>query len=312
MRLNAGKTAHPMSISTFLSKIKSGGETGKPTDSPARVTREALKAFRANAAEDLHLVYSPMKVGGKSLVATLRELNPPGKIAHVHFLSDWGLEFLESIIERHGPDKAWKKQFEMAAALRGLLGAREQLARTAPRTQLKMRKPVVITAVREPLSLHFSAMFQVWFLYAAREEELEADFLSRSFEEIAWHRWTHRWFTEELKTMFDIDVLAEPFPVEQGWQIRENDRARLLLIRTENLGSVTEALAALYQIPPSSIAVRTRNTAGEKTYADHYAKVREAIRLSPAVVRTALELPYARHFYTETELAAAAKKWRTD
>src|SRR4029077_16159903 len=111
-------------------------------------------------------------------------------------------------------------------------------------------------------------------------------------------------FTDELGAVFGVDVYARPFPAERGWDVYENDAARVLVVRQEDLARLPEALGALYGFDPATVEVEDRNVADHKDYSAHYRAVRAALRLSERELDEAYSLPYARHFYTPREIDA--------
>ena len=118
------------------------------------------------------------------------------------------------------------------------------------------------------------------------------------------------WFDDELKEMFGVDVYARPFPADRGWDVYENDRARVLLIRQENLDALADALGALCRVEPSSFDVVPCNIGEDKAYAQQYGIVKKTLRLSEQELDSIYSLPYVRHLYTSKEIEGFKMRWR--
>ena len=124
-----------------------------------------------------------------------------------------------------------------------------------------------------------------------------------------WLRQFNDWLTDDLGSMFEMDVYAKPFPTARGWEIYENDRARILLVRQESLAGLAGALAALYRIDPATIDVVRANEGGNKSYSKEYQTVRRNFQLSKRELEDIYSMPYVRHFYTPEEVAEFKRYW---
>jgi hypothetical protein len=273
------------------------------------MTQHPIYRLLEGLTAELNIVYSAGKVGSKTVAATLKRHPSVGpEVLHVHFLSPKGLALLQRLVERCAdlPNAAaWRQQLVYGRWLRVLLAVNRALRAGGP----GVRKPFLVTGVREPVALHLSYTFEVWWMYAEAPEGLTADLVRGQLAE-GWHHQANAWLSDDLGAMFDLDVYARPFPAEQGWDIYENDAARVLLIRQESLKRLPEALGALYGFDPATVEVDTTNTAESKPYGAHYAAVRGALRLSEEELEAAYELPYVRHFYTAAEIEGFKARWR--
>lgn len=272
----------------------------------ARNTRRALAEFAENALEQIHLTYSPMKVGSKSLYYAQRSVMNGGKCAHLHFLSDWGQSVLQGLIEKSRYPDPWRKQLILAKNLRAVFAARDVfLNQTAP-LQSAGSRPYVIAAVRDPFSLHFATMFELFHIRYARVGDLTLDSLKASFTEDPWQDVADRFYRLDLPDLVGFDVLSRHFPISQGWEIYDEPAARVLIIRQENLSDLCEAIGALYDVDPKQVPMVSKNTRST----DHYRQSRAACRLPEETVSKILELPYVRHFYSSEEHAQMILDWK--
>jgi len=262
-------------------------------------------------ATDLHFAYTPGKVGSQTIAATM-EHHPSMRfpVRFVHFLSSSGIALLEQLIARCAsrPNAAaiWRDGVFLARWLRAMLATNRALRKVDP----TVHKPFVVSGVREPVALHVSFMFECWWMYADSPQELTADFVRARLFDDAWHRHCNDWLSNELGTTFGINVYDQPFPASRGWDLYENDSARVLVIRQESLAGLTEALGALYGYEPASFNVITKNTASTKAYALHYESVKRELNLTRAELDAIYALPYVRHFYTPGDIAAFKRRWQ--
>ena len=273
---------------------------------PAGVLMEQLLA-------DLTIVYSLPKVGGTTIAATLNAhpaVRP--EAFHLHYLSPKGLSALERQIGAcsHPNVSYLQAQLAQGRGARALLAANRALREggAAP----IVRKPFLIAGVRDPITLSLSLAFESWWLLAPQLEGLGLEFLNSWVLKNPLRNPWDDWFTDELEEVFDVDVYARPFPAERGWDVYENDAARVLVIRQENLDRLPDALGALYGLEPATFAVKTCNVAAHKDYADHYRRAKQMLRLNEAELDLVYGTRSVRHFYTQEEIASFRRRWSAD
>jgi len=111
--------------------------------------------------------------------------------------------------------------------------------------------------------------------------------------------------------MTGLDLFERPFLAERGWDIYENDVARVLIIRQENLDRLPEALGNLCGIDPATVVVEVRNVAEAKDYSSHYQSVKKAWRPSERDMAALYSQPHVRYFYAKEEIARFEERWRS-
>jgi hypothetical protein len=281
------------------------------------LAQHPLDDLLASAAE-LNLVYTPGKVGTTTAVATLqRHPSIHSPVRSIHYLSSKGHAFLEERrITRCTPWPAtagynWRDYLFQSRMLRVLIAINRALRAPNRPGADAVRKPYVVTGVREPVALHVSRCFEGWWQYGNTPDVLTAEVVRQQLAEDAWPAHCNQWFSDELRDTFGIDVFARPFPTERGWDIYENDAARVLLIRLESLAALPAALGELYGFDPSTFSVVSANTAEGKDYAVPYDVVKKTLRLSRQELEEIYALPYVRHFYTPREIAELKSRWQT-
>jgi hypothetical protein len=228
---------------------------------------------------------------------------------HVHFLSDAGLGHVARDIESHaarGAIQVWRQHLAAARGVRAL-GALNRALRTAG---APVRKPFVVAGTRDPAALYLSLVFEDWWRYAPRYEDVTPELARALILDAKWRAPWVNWFDDELRAVFGLDALAEPFDRARGWQVYENGDARAVVFRQENMGALPDALGALYGLPADSFVLGSENAAESKAYAAHYSAVRAAVRFTDAELDELYAPRFVGHFYAPAEIAALKARWR--
>lgn len=289
------------------------------TDAATRLSRDA------NVLRDgLHVVLAPPKTGSSTVAATLAALPIPGAVHRVHTLSP------ELATDR----RVWE-QAETFAHTRDILPyAVEEVWRTSALVRMMLTvantlpeassseaaRINVIVPLREPVARCFSSMFYFcWYLHgdgAARllTPEFVTARLMADQESTAWagtpNWWSYDiWLDRELRDGLGIDVMAEPFDTDRGWQVYDGRIARALVIRQESFGTLGEALETFYSLPVGSVAVIRANEAADHAYAEAYGASAAAVRIAAARLDQVYGARFARHFYSPSERVAFARRW---
>lgn len=295
-------------IPSLLSKIPPENrayESAQMLLDPAYLIMERLLA-------DLTVVYSPPKVGGQTIAATLWAHPAIPQPKHVHFLSPKGLAFMEWLIEQsngHPNQHDWRTLMAHSRWVRVLLAAKRLLRGGGMESIVP--KPVLIAGVREPMGQYLSMVFQAWWMYADSPSGLNAESIRARMLDDPWRHKCNNWFKDDMGELIGLDVFAKPFPTETGWDIYENDIARVLIIRQENLDRLPEALGKLYGIEPSTVKMENRNRGDEKDYSTQYNAVKKAWRPSERDLEEVYSAAYVHHFYTAQEIDGFKHRWRT-
>ena len=285
--------------------------------------------FRRSERKEPLLVYSVGKVGSSTLVVSLlanRTISERYSIYPLHRLTASGLQFVEQV------------SAEVRARLRG---TSNPLRRFHPRhawlgrwlrrrivDRRCTRKWLVITLVREPISRNVSSFFQnldeyrLSYDYRARLQSeshatVAAD-IGRLFDENylkaeAMERIDANpltWFDCELKAVFGVDVYASEFPVQKGYQIYESERAKVLMLRLEDLKR-THSSALKEFLGIDDFALVMANTGEAKAYSELYGSFLRNLTLPSEYIEELYGSRYARHFYTDDEIRAFRARWKT-
>jgi Putative capsular polysaccharide synthesis protein len=298
-------------VAAFADQLRAGQQRQAPylegiRHHPSYVLVERLLA-------DLTIVFSGPKVGGSTVATTLHR--HPGirpEASHIHFLSDAGLKYVENLIERfrwHTRIHIWQEHLTYARGLRAMLALNRAIRRGG--MSALVRKPYLVAGVREPMAQYLSLIFETSWQYADKPDELTTETVRAWMTDDPWRRVCDDWLRDEMAGMFGLDVYARPFPTGCGWDVYENDEARLLVIRQENLDQLPEALGELFGLDPAGFVIHSLNEAANKNYAEHYRMLKRSFKLTEREQEAVYDTPHVRHFYTDGEIARFKKQWGT-
>lgn len=247
------------------------------------------------------LVYQMGKVGSSTVVASLRESDPSLEVLHVHLLED--LDALEAQARATYPDPSETvKQIEWGRRLR-------ERIRRSPDTQW-----CVITLVRDPVQRNVSAFFEnlTEVIPDAYERRARGDLTAAELLDAFLERYDHHaplsWFQAQLQPVFDVDVFATPFDPDRGWALYESPRARVLLVRLEDLTGTGERAIREF-LGLEVFRLRTANTGHDKPYAAMYAEFGREVGLPADYLDRMYDSAVARHFYSDAEIDAQRRRW---
>ena len=235
------------------------------------------------------------KVGSSSVYEALKNLRLDVPVYHCHFLNY--LDEMEELIVRTRPSpRESLEQVSKARALKQQLDAAPEGSRWH-----------IISLVRLPVGRNVSAFFENLNEYFPDAEErfdrgeLTLDEIVNTFLSQYDHDAPRHWFDSQLEPVFGIDVYAEPFPRERGYHVYEGGKARLLVIRMEDLERVgSRAVQEFLGIP--MIHLESANQSEEKSYSEIYRVFLDTVELPASYYDEMHSLKYSRHFYTPVEL----------
>jgi hypothetical protein len=172
----------------------------------------------------------------------------------------------------------------------------------------------VITLVRSPIHRTVSAFFEHWgtsnpdFMQRAATNEVTVAELTDAFLHQYYHDTTDVWFDAQFRPVFDLDVYATPFDTAGGYQMYANAKARVLLMRYEDLNRIfTPSIHEFLGVPDMSLP--RRNVSESKGYGGIYREFIQTARLPHEYVEMMHSTRYARHFYSPAELEQFAAFW---
>jgi hypothetical protein len=250
------------------------------------------------------LIHQMGKVGSSSIYETLKLANLHRPVYHFHFMSPENLAMIRDSHQRC--IKAGILEIDHTQILAPYLKRRI--------LQTQDARWHVITLVRDPVARNVSGMFQNahrWipdFERRCHKGTITSDeVIQVFFERENYHRQVLTWLEKEIKPIYDIDVYATPFPHERGYHVYKSKRARLLLIRLEDLDRATETIAEFVGI--QDFDLQESNIAADKYYGELYQEFRRMLYLPSSYLDEMYKSRFARHFYSDAEIETFRQKW---
>jgi hypothetical protein len=290
-------------------------DTAAPLPPPPRCRRR-------HDADTPVLVYQMGKVGSTSLATALRTCLPSVEVRSCHALDEATLVRSEAWLAADAGVPA-----ELAAAI-----AAERHEARAVRARLLAGGPRwrILTLTREPIAHLVSVLFHHHELYARLAGVDGASGVDgvaglHRFAIDAWRRWhaggqkaldparaslflAHTWFEREFGRVLDVDVRATPPDRRRGYTRLRATRADIVLARFEDLGwAAADVIAAV--CGARGIVLPALNRGDDKPSARLYQRFLDRCRFPAPLVDAIYATPYARHFYTDAERAALARRW---
>jgi hypothetical protein len=264
------------------------------------------------------LIYTMGKVGSSSILYSLRQLKLDRPLYHLHSLAQDSLCELEASLAPAFPNPqtmvslqhVWRCQF-----------VAQRLANSPEKTE-------AISLIRDPIARNISNFFQhihvepLPALSGERRWKLASSFhdfqitagehdmseLIELYFAREWHDFPPFWVDRELEGILGIDVYASPFPRTDGYAIYESDRARLLLIRLQDLDRcASQALCEFLGL--DQFALVNANVAEEKAYVDVYQAFKAAITFPQTYLEQMYSSRLVEHFYGPAEIQAFRDRW---
>lgn len=255
----------------------------------------------------VYVVYQMGKVGSSSVHESLRRA-AIGTLHKVHYLADEGLA------------TARRRYSEFATRLPVPYEETSEHVRALLRAGSPTIRWKVVTLVREPIARDVSAYIQMVDLTnpdLVAGDEPQVGRIARAvaaqfigFDETT--NYTCRWFDDEFRRVFGLDVFSYPFDHARGWQRITQGALDVLVLRLEDLDRVFEE--ALFEftgkrVPLIYMSSRSPTKLQAAYRQDVYQQVLSRVRISELTCRSVYQSRYARHFYTPAELAAFQDHW---
>jgi len=265
------------------------------------------------------LIYSMGKVGSQSVQETLKESKIDMPIYHIHHLTH---DYIASREERYKKyfhfrdthytdfDMLWRLQYLRKKLDKGLNGQKWQ----------------IVTLVRDPIAVNLSTFFhnvnyidylvnekeyRIKSLYYDIDERIKIDdteTLLQLFLEKVDHDSPLSFFDNELKKVFGVDVYSSEFPTSRGYQIYNNNKAEVLLMRLENLNDcANKAFKDFLNI--DELELMHTNIGNKKAYASIYRSFKKFVVMHDSYINKMYNSKFMRHFYDELEINKFKAKW---
>jgi len=280
--------------------------------------------MRKHGWKDSILVYTMGKVGSTTVSSSIKNQMKDVFVHDIHWLNQNNLK-----ADQKFHKKLYRKNRKAGIKLnicpdyiaKGFY-LNNQISNTTDKPDKEYK---VITLTRDPVAKVVSSFFQNMKRYHGYEIDKKLDVLDEKtvageltdlfFDEFIQKNGVTfldsnplTWFDEEIKYVFGLDVYQSEFPKEKGYEIYENERASVLLIRLEDLNSCfTEATEKF--LGEKLRLTESKNTADDKAYAAVYDKFKMRIDFPDGYLDKMYSSKYAKHFYSQNEIVNFKNKW---
>lgn len=285
----------------------------------ARYTSRCARGDRRFRDHPPLLIYTMGKVGSSSVHHSLQLANLDRPLYHLHSLAPEPLSELEAELKPAFPDP------QALVNLNHVWRCQYALNKLAQHPERKME---AISLIRDPLARNLSNFFQHiqveslpatsgeqrWrltssfydFQIVVAEQDMSA--LIDLYLHKEWHDFPPLWIDRELNGVLGIDIYASPFPREQGYAIYESDRARLLLIRLQDLNRcASQAICQFLDLDAFTLV--NANVAENKQYVDVYRAFKASIVFPQSHLDRIYSSRLVEHFYSDAEIQTLRAQW---
>ena len=251
------------------------------------------------------IIYQMGKVGSATVYETLLHANLPNPIYHIHFLSYDGIKDAEEFF------------LSLKKPIRSAHLRRSKMLREIIDKNSKVRWKI-ITLVREPIGRDISDLFQSIDRYYPEliengniKKRQTVEFMQEKFmnyDEST--NYTCTWFDNELTGVFNVDVYAHPFNLDDGYAIlSEKKNVDVLLLRVEDLNRNLENALVEFLNLKGPLQIVKSNIGSDKKYAEAYRYVLDNIAIPKSVCMKIYSTKYAEHFYSEAMRSEFIQRW---
>ncbi len=249
------------------------------------------------------IVYQMGKVGSSTVTQSLRAVMPKAPIIQIHVMSIEGI--------RRGKMYERGVQTGRPRYLQNHLIRQKLENRIAEGRQTKF-----ISLVRDPIARNVSSFVQNQDLYfddllgGIESGEISREEIQSKYFEMEPHRYPLDWFDRELFPTIGVDVYATTFPADDGYQIITEGPIEVLILKLEKLSDARVLNALAMFVGLEELVLESSNVGESKDTAAIYSQLKSGLIYSDEFVSEMYESKYARHFYSESELAGFRSRLR--
>lgn len=251
------------------------------------------------------IIYQMGKVGSSTVLNSLKNVDLPNPVHHVHFLSHNGIKNAEKYFLRL-KNPIIPHHIKLSKILR------KKIDKT------KDRRWKIITLIREPIGRDISDFFENVETQHPNlidengnvKKSQAIEFLQKKFmnyDELT--NYTCTWFDKELKIAFNIDIYAYPFNHRKGFTIIRNKNIEILILKLEDIDRSFNNGVKEFLNLNCYIKMLKANVAKDKKYSIAYKYVLKNIVIPKPVCIKIYSSKYANHFYSESMRSEFIKKW---
>ncbi|WP_288418046.1 putative capsular polysaccharide synthesis family protein [uncultured Novosphingobium sp.] len=166
----------------------------------------------------------------------------------------------------------------------------------------------IISLVRDPVARNLSALFETWDVYPPSYDEAGGPAKLAEWFVMNFDYSVLNWFDQEIKAWTGIDVFGYPFDHDKQRLLIETDRAKVLILRTEDdLRDKERNIAQFLDVP--KVTLGYSNVSDDKPAADLWKVMRRGAKVSSILADIVYDSRMVRHFYPPEQVAAFRRNW---
>lgn len=281
----------------------------KQLKQPLQVTKTVLRARHEAKSAFLNpntppiIIYQMGKVGSSTIYNSLIHTSLANPVLHLHFLS---------------PDLPKHRKAHKQAGIYPF-PYHLYLGEATRKVISKYRNfPIkIISLVRDPIAFHISNLFQnpsfakklvvndAGFINVDKATE----YLENSLKNPDTFSYIFEWFDRELKTVFDIDIFEDRFPVETGYCVYSKNNVEALVIRLEDLSEKGSKAISDFLDLDNMLVLKNKNVRDKSKVKESYKQVYEKISISPYLCNQIYSSQFVKHLYSKDMIKKLTLKW---
>jgi len=182
---------------------------------------------------------------------------------------------------------------------------------------LTHRGPIYyIVIIRNPIERLLSAIFEHWenFKFEKFTDVEDKNYkntiekINDIFQEENVSNEFDVWIQEELNENLRIDIYSQFFDEEKKYNIYENGKDKLILIKFEDINKIFTKSMKIFLGIEENIMLESHNVSNNKEYKNQYNIVKENFKISKEIIEKFINSRYFQHFYSGQE-EEIFKKW---
>lgn len=173
---------------------------------------------------------------------------------------------------------------------------------------LNMKSGKIICLVRDPVARRLSEMWQN--MMTRTRYAIDADFneVEKYYFDCAFENIEFRWFENEMKKTFNLDVFDHWFDKDKGYSIIKQENIELLLMKMEKLDKLENVIGSFLGI--ENFQLQNDNMGEGKSYRFAMEEYKKYFSISQERLEEIYKKnDYMRHFYSDQECNEFYDKW---
>lgn len=249
------------------------------------------------------IIYQMGKVGSSTVYESLVGASLSNPILHLHFLSRDLSEHRRTM--KQAGIYPLPYHIYLGEATRMLLNKHQDF-------------PIkIISLVRDPIAFVISDLFQNPYFAdesvqtgtGSIDPQKASKYINRKLSDLNTFTYINEWFNKELKTVFGIDVFAEPFPLEIGHAVYSKGNIEALVIRLEDLSEQGPKAISDFLGLRDPLILKQSNARTNSNEKQAYQEVQDNVAISLSLCKKIYSSEFVKHFYSEAMIDKFTSIW---